>query len=468
MALLEPNKIIASSLDNFLILSNTHYTSRPYVEFTLTDFGFTTDIVFQDADDPENYSLTINGKVGNSISYQTFNTATSIAQATLNLLEALKLNNITYNVTLRSSSTIRAYLDTSRNYKIYSSNAKVTITDAFSGYDVNAQNKIVLNIRTDVGEFNLEKYVASEEVPFKVSSIFDSLNLFSPTTMNMLCYSVYNNEVEAIGINNAQITSMPTTLTKFETIDYDLYYIDSAVAGVKKFLTNRSEIPYNYDEYFTLSLITNYALGDINLLKKYYTNSGVFLTSETGQHYKEKNNIRLDFYDYLNLLEVENAYGKQVGYVDIVATNGTTELTEGIRFIIKPRCTDNKVLWFVNKIGGVDSFNFTSSHSMETKIKENEVFYRNNIAPMSDTYVIENVRKKNIETTYTYSTHQLKSKWVEYLTELQRSKYVYIYDPEDNSKYICVVDDFNIDYDYDDKYSNLEIEFHISDENKDY
>ena len=469
MALIEPNRIVASSLDNFLIVANNHYIKRPFVDFKFHSSGFETDIVFSDATDADNYSLTINGKSGNPISYQTFNTNGSVYQCVLNFIECLKLNNIVYNVSLMSMDTVRAYLDTSINYSITSSNNAVTIIDAFSTYKVGSFNKIVLNLSTDIGEFNLEKYVADTQIPFKITSIFDSLNIFSPCKVNMMCYSVYENNVELITLNNSQITVMPTTLTKFEEVNYDDYYIEQSISEVKKFLTDRKNPKYNYGEVYAISVLTDYPVESIDLVKKYYTNSGMFLTQEKGELYKEANGRRIDLYDRFDLDNVEKTYNHQVGYVEIVAVNASgTELTESLRFDINPKCNDNYTIYFLNKIGGVDSYNFTSTYSKDMSVKGNNTYYRNNLRSWDREYAIENVKKKQIKTTHTYTTSHINNEECEYLNELQRSKYCYVINEETFVKYIIIVDKFDIEYTSDDKQNELTVEFYVSDENKNY
>ena len=101
-------------------------------------------------------------------------------------------------------------------------------------------------------------------------------------------------------------------------------------------------------------------------------------------------------------------------------------------------------------------------------VKSKNTYYRNNLSSWNREYAIENVKKKQVKTTHTYTTSHINNEECEYLNELQRSKYCYVINEETFVKYIIIVDKFDIEYTSDDKQNELTIEFYVSDENKDY
>src|SRR5574344_843198 len=72
------NKIIASSLNNFIILNNTHTTDSPYVTFTVGSPS-NTKVIIKDANNDDGYYKEIIGNSTSVISSDSFNTSGVVA-----------------------------------------------------------------------------------------------------------------------------------------------------------------------------------------------------------------------------------------------------------------------------------------------------------------------------------------------------------------------------------------------------
>ena len=98
MARLEPNTIIASSLDNFLIFDNQYHTLLPnaIVGILNSAVGQNITLTFEDADDADAAKIVLEGKPNVNITSRTFNTSGSTTQLMFSLIECLKMNKSEY------------------------------------------------------------------------------------------------------------------------------------------------------------------------------------------------------------------------------------------------------------------------------------------------------------------------------------------------------------------------------------
>lgn len=466
MARLEPNSIIASSLDNFLIFDNQYYTLLPnaIVGIKSSGVGQNITLTFEDADDPDAAKIILEGKPNVNITSRTFNTSGSSTQLMFSLIECLKMNSIVYDVFPTNPNTFHMYLDTSRKWRITSNNY-LSISGNYTSYDPEAINKWVVmvkgNIDSETSQFSLEKYNNNQQISFNISAPFAYITSKFPFKISLSAYSVNGGSVNMQTITNNQILVLPTTLDKFETVDYSRYFLQSGNNEKKDFLTRNFLRNYNYDEYVGLSILTDRNTSGITLTKKYYTNSGMFLTSTNGCYRKEYNYSRLDFYDTFDILTVENQYNHQVGYVDVVAVDGSTELTNSVRFMVEPKCESNDTLFFINAIGGLDSFNFTGEHRFESEIDERVTYMKNPQRPFESTYELEHTKQVEIDQSYVSYTSMINERMANWLTELQRSKYVF---KLVDGKYIMVlIEDMNIDLSDTEKYFEVQCEYRYAD-----
>lgn len=467
MAKIEPKSIIASSLDNFLIFDNQNYSTLPYVTITETgaNVGQNVSLTFEDADDPDAASIVLDGKPNNNISSRTFNTSGSVTQLLFSLMECLKMNSIVFDIYPSSVNSLRMGIDTSRRWRITS---ELTIGGNYSSFNPDTINKWVVmvngNIDSETSQFSLEKYNNNREVSFNISAPFSYITSKFPFKISLAGYSVNGGSINMQTINNNQILVMPTTLDKFESVDYSAYYIANGNNEKKDFLTRNFVRNYNYGEYVGLSLLTNRSISDIRLKRKFYTNSGMFLTSTNGYKRREYNNERLDFYDMFDIETIEDNFNHQVGYIDVVAVQGDTEITNPIRFIVQPKCDSNDTLFFINAIGGLDSYNFTGEHIFSSSIDERITYMKNPQRPFDKTYELEHTKQSEIDSTYTSITSMIDENMANWLVELQRSKYVFKYNNSQSIKYkMVLIEEMDIELSDNEKYYEVECKYRLAD-----
>lgn len=449
--------ILASSLDNFIVLNNAHTVSQPYVTFTVASPSDVV-ITIKDANNDDGYYKEISGNSSSVISSNSFKTSGVMA---LGLMECLKLNSIFFDITLESANTVKAYIDTSIKYDIrLTKGSGITIGGTYSSYNPTSANKMVVMLQGNIDEnttnITLEKYNNDQTISFNVTSPFERSSMRTPLTMKVTAYQVYDNTPSMVTTPYNEITVLPTTLTKFQSVDYSRYY----GSGKIHFLTNNENRKYNYGEKFGLSILSD---SKPSYKKNFYTNSGVFLETQTNYEYMEDNGIRHDIYDSFDLDSIEARYNHQVGYVEVYAMIGGVE-SFPIRFNVVPKCEGNNTLFFLNEIGGVDSFNFTNTKTTEMTIDDLSTFFKNPIRNFSDRYEIESVKQKKNDVTITLSTHQVDKDTAHWLNELNKSKFVYQYLGTTNPKYkVVVVDKFDIEYNTSNDEFELELEYHEGD-----
>lgn len=437
------DRILASSLDNWMILNNPNTVlTPPFVTFRATN---PTDvrITIQDADNPEGYLKVIEGASGNVISDTSFNTD---GVPVLSLLECLKLIPIFYDFNIQSADTIKAYIESSTRYSITVSGSGVYVGGSYMNHIATAPNKDVLMIRAavlDNSEFislgerdfiSLEKYSAKGTVPFNVTAPFSRTCVRYPIQCTYAAYQVYNNTTGMLTCPYSSATIMPTTLSKFQNIDYGEYYYTQS--GKTRFLTTNTSRRYSYGEKYGLSVI---AVKPLTLKKDYYTSSGVFLESSTTVDYMEVNGIRTDFYDVLDLEHVEARNNHQVGYVDVFAMDGQDEATSPVRFNVIPRCGGNNEVFFINEIGGIDSFNFNGISSLRMAASDVSTYMSNPVGGYGDTKRIERQKAKRDEVLKTLRTGLVSAADAEWLNELVKSKFVYQWLGTSNPKYMEII-----------------------------
>lgn len=467
MAKLETKSIIASSLDNFLIFDNQNYFPMPYVTITASQGNVGQDITltFEDADDPDSAKIILNGKPTNNISSRTFNTSGSVTQLLFSLMECLKMNSIVYDIHPSTATSLKMGLDTSRKWRITST---LSIGGNYASYNPETINKWVVmvngNIDSQTSQFSLEKYNNNMDVSFNISAPFHYITSKFPFEIDLSAYSVNGGSINMQTIVNNHILVMPTTLDKFESVDYSRYFLQSGNNEKKDFLTRNLLRNYNYGEYVGLSLLTDRSISGITLKKKFYTNSGMYLTSTSGYRRREYNYSRLDFYDMFDIETVEDNFNHQVGYIDVVAVQGNTEITNPIRFIVQPKCDSNDTLFFINAIGGLDSYNFTGEHIFSSSIDERVTYMKNPQRPFDKTYELEHTKQSEIDSTYTSITSMIDENMANWLVELQRSKYVFKFDNSQSIKYkMILIEEMDIELSDNEKYYEVECKYRLAD-----
>ena len=424
------NKILASSLDNFIMVSSSSPVSLPYVTFTVgTIPNSGVVITIKDANDESGYRKDISGSSTSETTINSFNTS---GLAIYSLLECLRKNTIFYNITVESSNTLKAMIDTSLKYSIESSNAGISIGGSFSSFSPNLPNKSVVMLQgtiNDESNIVMEKYHNNQTISFNLTAPFQKTTFKKPLEFNVSGYQINSGVATGITIPYNRITVMPTTLTKFQGVNYDDYLYTGT--GKVKFLTTQSNRYYNYGEWVGLSFLSSVNIAHPYIKKNFYTNSGVFLETEWTTQYVEvcgDGVKRYDVYDNFELAEIEAAHDKQVGYVLVYFVNGNgsnTHLTEPIRFDVIPHCDGNNEIFFLNEIGGIDSFNFTNTKQVSRGIANKTTYNTNHIRPFIKEYEHQYVNSKRNKITTTVSSNQINAGIADWLNQLVKSKWTY-------------------------------------------
>ena len=457
MAKIEVNNFLASSKDNFLVFANDNY-AKPMVTFYFTNRGSGDGkIHIKDALNDDGFDKVLVYSPREIISDSTFkfivgeNTANTFA-----LLECLRKNSIFYDITLITDSPnyimIKAYIDSSTRY-IVSADDDIAVGGSYISYVPKEPNKFVLMLNDGTNQVMLDKYTTASEIGFNVTAPYEHLSYKYPKNIKMAAYHIDDNNVINDSIGNNNVYVLPTTLSKFGDVDYREYFYTYNGQRVK-FLTNNFNRYYNYGELCGLSILSDKNCG---IVKKYYTLSGKYLGMDSTYNTKETNNMRQDFYFELDVSGIEASTNKQVGYVDIYGIYNGTEMTYPIRFNMIPKCNDNNEIFFVNEIGGVDSFNFLGERKYKSKIKNQTTYMRNPTRNYGDTKELEIVGGKKNDVEHPLNSTIIDKDTALWLNELSKSKYAFLYMPSNMSKFerIIVTD---IDINISDRENVFEIE----------
>ena len=460
------NKILASSLDNFVNISTSNPIVYPYVTFTFgTVPASGVTITITDANDANGYRKEIIGGAGFETTINSFNTS---GDAVYTLMECLRMNSIFYNITVASPIMDKAMLDTSKKYNIVST-AGITVGGNFASYSPTAPNKSVILMQESGNSENnivMEKYHNTTSVSFNITSPFQKAMFKKPLEYTIKGYTLVSGTAHSASTSPYDsITIMPTTLTKFQSVNYNDYLYTGT--GKVKFLTTQTNRYYNYNEWVAFSFLTNTTIANPCLKKNFYTNSGVFLETEWTTQYVEQNGKRIDIYDNFELNDIETVHNKQVGYILVTFVNGNgseTELSDPIRFDVMPHCNGNNEIFFLNEVGGIDSFNFTNTRQITRRIGSNSTFNVNHIKPFEDVLEHQYVNSKTNKVTTTLSTNQLSLEIASWLGQLVKSKYTFKFLGVMSPMYkMIVVDKFDVTTNTADSEFELNLEYHDAD-----
>lgn len=468
MARLEPKSILGSSQDNFIVFSNTNY-EKPMVTFNFRNAtGTGGTITVRDALDDDGYNKVIAYDPDKTITDSSFKWHVGDAAAnSFAFVETLKKNPIFYDITLITEipnvgMIIRASIDSSTRYSITSTNG-VEIGGTYSSYVPKEPNKFVLMLSGQDRQLSLEKFTMAEDVSFNVTAPFQHLSFKDPFQLKMLSYHVDNNAIYQDAITNNVVTVLPTTLSKFDDTDlteykylYDWKKID--------FLTRNFRRYYNYGEVCALSLLSENS--NVSILKRYYTVSGKYIGQDTDVIHSERNVIRWDFYFECNIAAIEAQTNRQVGYVEVVGVYNGIEITNPVRYNVVPKCNQNNVIFFVNELGGIDSFNFLGEKTVEYGIDDQNTYFINNTRNFVGTREIEAVGQKRNEVSTTLKSAIIDSATATWLNELSKSKYAFLFVNEGSILYErIVVTEFDIDVSDRENTFELELTYQRGDAN---
>ena len=82
----------------------------------------------------------------------------------------------------------------------------------------------------------------------------------------------------------------------------------------------------------------------------------------------------MDFYADLDITGVETSSARQVGYVEVTVSVNGHDITEPVVYNVVPKCTTTDTLFFINAIGGLDSFTFLGGLDDNSGIDEQTTY----------------------------------------------------------------------------------------------
>jgi hypothetical protein len=264
----------------------------------------------------------------------------------------------------------------------------------------------------------------AEDVSFNVTAPYEHLSFKDPFQVKMLAYHIDNNNIVQDSIANSTVVVFPTTLTKFDDTDLG-DYMDNG------FLTHNFSRPYNYGEVCALSVMSN---GNPTITKKYYTNSGVFLMQDGDVLLSESKSSRKDFYFKCNIEYVEGETNKQVGYVEVSCGSG-----KPVIYTVEAKCNENHEIFFVNEVGGIDSFNFLGEKEFDAKINKQTTYFINPTRKYTTTKELEVIGQHVNKIEHTLKTTIVDSYTAMWLNEMQKSKYQFLYFVEGGTRFERII-----------------------------
>lgn len=217
---------------------------------------------------------------------------------------------------------------------------------------------------TDITSFNLRSFISNIESTY-------------PTVFN---YTIYQEDFSDRNLGYIDVQDNNILLPNNQNNTFNFDYSDYYTLDEGKFLTLQpNDNKYPYSSTATLSYLkpVNISEEDIKVVIveknwKKEINSTREITwenIESSEYLKaENNNSRLDF--YINLTS-----SPTIRYVDFYLKLGDKIISETRTFELINDCLGYKPLFFLNKIGGIDTFNRFKNITTTTEIDNNQLYY---------------------------------------------------------------------------------------------
>lgn len=457
-----------------VIINNPEYLETPYVDIALSSsFSSEVGATIEVKDNVNsNYTLTIVGSNNGAISSTTFNTSFTNNAPIFSLAECMKKNtNMFYDVKVSGNEvngfTVRAYFDSNTTYT-FTVSSGLSISGYTSG-NYSPMVKQVMHFHTENnGDFEMEKYTKGKSVSFNITSPFNNTIDHKPIQFSIYSYSHYNT---IDGVAHTKYRSdygsyvvIPSTIGEFETNSYNDYIVNGENYTKGKFLTTKTVRDYMYGEKIALSVLTTNGQIYHSLLLKKYTPSGILITSISPTATID-NTYRVDYIIDVNLSDTETTYGKTVGYMEavIVGRDGVTPISNTIRYNVVPKCMTPRTLFFLNELGGFDSYTFRGSVEEKIDIDDNET-YTMKYTMKDHVKTMSAVAYKTMENMITVNTGKISHAEGKWLKCLAATKYCFIEDPNvTNTYYNVIIDSVDIDIDSSETYCECSLTYYIGD-----
>ncbi len=458
---------LEKKINPFFKISNTEI-------LTINNTGAVT-IKITDDDDTLWVGLQLVGTNDGIIGKSTFNTSGTVTNVLISLLECLRLNNIFYDFSIDTQSNKISFLiDNSRNYNISSSNSNITVSISNPSNNSNSSNSSNSKITLVKEWWNdnkwetiiEDKYINTQRYNFDISSGF-SFNVNPIHVRIKTSYTIVNNMITPVIYNETDYYILPTSLSYRETgifterYDYSndntieqVYLYDYNIPNSKvRYLTFDYLTPkrYNYNETSIISILKTPDTQIKTMSTKYYTESGVYITTITSSpiYFSFSSDIIVNLTFKLNINDVETNYNKQVGYslVNVLDINNNEILIEPVRYNINPSCNKNFEVFYLNSMGGMESFNFLYNIEQINKVGETLTHTTNNILMQINSHNpnVEIIKTKQHSNTYRATTEYVTKEEAKKIMEITDSKYVYVLDGYNHNNIIPEKMDMTLD-----------------------
>lgn len=255
-----------------------------------------------------------------------------------------------------------------------------TLTAILSDYDSASLSSIDLLITSTDFHTVLSKTFypgVDGSMKFNTYSLFSGLDNFAPLKVNIkviekTVVGSVTTEFKDLG----EFVFLPDNPNNPDNTDYKDFY----TFNNRKFLTYIPQITSTYGSVFATSILT-YDLddsSDLRLLVKMKDVNGnmvdsdnISVSSPTVLTWFENNNGRLDI--YYTMPEDET-----IRTVEFELMNGSKSLSESLKVDLKVNCNNYANIFFINKIGGLDSFSQFASYNSTKALKSRKSYYGEN------------------------------------------------------------------------------------------
>lgn len=416
----------------------------------------------------------IRGKKNGATTAKSFRLQEDVSGTLISLAECLRLNDIFTNVRTVLSEDgsevekVTADMDLENHYILYNQGRNQAIS-FIQTHNTNKTRATTLTYNTDETTFQQSKVSLGGDVKFDIASPWSNTTFKYPKAVTIDCRTEENGKYALQAIGETEYTILPTTLSLYEKCEYTEYYAYELGGERKEWLTRNFTRAYNYGEEIVISHLSSIPF---KVKANYYTNSGVYLyTKEPSNYVDATGKARMDYYINLDVEDIETLTSRRVGYVEVSLWdyNGNEITNTPMRYEVRPRCEANIEVFFVNAIGGIDSFNAWSKFGEQTSISDLKTYNVNQMLDDRDfegntTAQYETVHTKKNQNKYTLTTNKMKRSDVEWLRELQKSKWTFIrlsdWDKENTTYQMVIVDDMTVSTDSNTDDYSVSVTFH--------
>lgn len=268
---------------------------------------------------------------------------------------------------------------------------------------------------------------SDEEVSFNTRTLLNNMNLTNAiatkpvVSRQFVTEGVIGSEVVFDSQQVNDIIWLPNNPNEVYNFDYSPYYKSSG-QELQKFLTLSPETKYKKGSVFAISYLTpSFSPNSLNVEVVYKDWSGKKISSSTysygelaiglpGVGFVDYSNRRLDLYYTL-------PDGDAV-FVDFTIYDGSRIISETKEIELYSSCNNFEPIFFLNKIGGIDSFERFAKEDRGKSLDETKTYYSSQKGKRNTAY-----RLSKYSTTF--ETELLTNSECEWAFDLAQSYYTY-------------------------------------------